>query len=142
MSNLARAGGNAHVAAERHVHSRADCCAVHSGDRRERAAGDAEESLVDVAQRRSIRFGQVSELGAGAERRRCAGDDDGADSFVGLELVHRVDDCGDHVGGEHVAPVGIVQRQGGHTIGDRGFDEAHLSSLPSSMPGLASDTRQ
>ncbi len=90
------AGGEAHVAAEGEVHPGADGGPVDGGERRQRAAGDAQEALVDVAEARPVGGRQVAEVGAGAERRRRAGDDDRADGLVGLEGVHRGDDLGDH----------------------------------------------
>ena len=70
------AAGEPHVAAEREVHPGADRRAVHRGERRQRAAGDAQEPLVDRTEALPVGLGEVAEVGAGAERRRRARDDD------------------------------------------------------------------
>ena len=67
---LGPAGGEAHVAAERQVHAGADRRTVDRGQRRQRAAGDAQEAFVDRAEAGLAGLGQVAEVGAGAERRR------------------------------------------------------------------------
>ena len=60
-------------------------------------------------------LGQVAEVGAGAERRRGAGDHERADAVVGLDCVHRSDDLLDHRRGHRVALGGVVEGQGGDT---------------------------
>ena len=62
VSNLAVPRRDAHIAAEREVHAGADRGAVDRGDRRQRAAGDAQEALVDRAQALLGRLGQVAEV--------------------------------------------------------------------------------
>ena len=110
-----------HVAAEREVHAGADGGAVHRGERRQRAAGDPQEPLVDRAEALLGRLGEVAEVRAGAERRRGAGDDDRADDVVGLDLVHRGDDLGDHRRGQRVALGRVVEGERGDapTVGTR-----------------------
>ena len=122
---LGPAGGEAHVAPERQVHPGADGRAVDGGQRRQRAAGDAQEPLVDVAEARAVGRPQVAEVGAGAEGRRRPGDDERADRLVTLDLVHRRRDVGDHRGGEGVALLGVIERQGGDAVTDVGADQCH-----------------
>ena len=69
--------GQPHVAAEGEVHPGTDGGAVDGGQRRQRAAGDPQEPLVDAAEAGAVGRRQVAEVGAGAERRRRAGDDHG-----------------------------------------------------------------
>ena len=52
VSNRARRAGEPHVARQRQVHAGADGGAVDGGDRRQRAAGDPQEALVDATQAR------------------------------------------------------------------------------------------
>ena len=120
VSNWARRAGDAHVAAEGEVHPGADRRAVDGGDRRQRAAGDAQEPLVDATETLPVGLGQVAQVGAGTERRRRPGDDDGADRLVGLEGVHRRHDLVDHRRRQRVALVGVVQRERGDAVGDLG----------------------
>ena len=83
--------GQAHVADQGQVHAGADRRAVDGGERGQRRPPDPQEPLVDVAQPRLgaalRRRGQVGQVRPRAERRRLAGDHDGADRGVGLELV-------------------------------------------------------
>ena len=101
------------------------------------AAADAEEPLVD---RRaapgspppwSLIRPRLLDVGAGAERGRRAGDDERADVVVGLELVDGGDDLVDELGGQRVAPVGVVEgratrdaRRGGSTCERHGLSRA------------------
>src|SRR5262245_18259065 len=52
--------GDADVTAESKVHPGADGGAVDRGDRRQRAAGDPQEPLVDAAEAVAIGFGEVA----------------------------------------------------------------------------------
>ena len=72
----------ADVTAEREVHPCPDGRAIDRGERGQRAAGDPQEPLVDVAEARSVGRRQVAEVGAGAERRRGARHDERPDRFV------------------------------------------------------------
>ena len=74
-------GGQAHIAAERQVHAGADRCTVDCRQRRQRAAGDAQEALVDGAEALLAGLGQVAQVRTGAERGRRAGDDDRTDTL-------------------------------------------------------------
>ena len=101
---------------------------VDGGERRQRAAGDAQEALVDRCRRlspsasaRLPRLAPAQNAGGGA------GDDDGADRLVGLDAVHRGDDLGDHRRGQRVALGGVVEREGGDTVGDVDEHERHAA---------------
>ncbi len=131
MSNLGSAAGEPHVAAERQVHPGADSGTVDRGQRRQRAAGDAQESFVDRAEAGLVGLGEVAEVGAGAERRRGAGDHDRTDRWVGLDLVHRRDDLGDHRRGERVALRRVVQGQRGDAFGTGHDYERHDPTVAS-----------
>ena len=61
---------------------------------------------------------EVPQVRPGAERGRRTGDDDRADTVVGFERVEGVDDLVDHRGGERVALVRVVERDGGDPVGD------------------------
>ena len=129
-------GRDSHVAAEGEVHSGADGGAVDGGDRRQRAAGDAQEPLVDASQAVPVGLRQVAQVGPGTERRRLPGDDDRADRLVGLELVHRRHDLVDHRGRQRVALVGVVERQGGHPVDGLGKHVRHAPDSDSTAAGL------
>ena len=112
-----RAPGQAHVAAQGQVHAGADGGAVDGGERRQRRAPDPQEALVDRAQpvawSRAAGRAEVAEVGAGAERGRRAGDDDGADVGVGFEPVEGGDDLVDQLEGQGVAALGVVEGDDG-----------------------------
>ena len=93
-------------------------------------ARDAQEPFVDGAKPGSVaRAAEVAEVGARAERRRRARDDDRADVLVGFDVVHRRDDLVDHREGERVSAVGIVERERRDTISDVDMHEGHAGSL-------------
>ena len=99
----------------------------------QRAAGDAQEALVDAAEAAAVGLPEVAEVRSGAERRWCSGHDDGTDRLVGLDRVHGGDDLGDHRSGQRVAFVGVVERERGHAVGDIGQDQGHAGSLSRSV---------
>ena len=125
VSNRAERAGDAHVAAEGHVHAGADGGAVHRRQGGQRAAGDPQEALVDGAQARPFGLGQVAEVGAGAERRRRPGHHHRTDAVVGLDALHGGHDLLHHRGGEGVALGRVVQGEGGDAVGDVDQDEGH-----------------
>ena len=127
MSNRAAARGQTNVAREREVHPGSDCGAVDRGDRRQRRSGDADEALVDTAQAAALRAAEVRQVGAGAERWRRAGDDDGAYVVIRLETVHRFDDLVDHRQVQRVAPLGVVERDNGDAVADLDVDQVTVS---------------
>ena len=117
---LGGVGDDADIAAERQVHAGADRRSVDGGEGGQRAAGDAQESLVDRAEALPRGFREIAEVRAGAERGRRPGDDHGADRLVGFERLHRGDDLGDQRSGHGVALVGVVERECGDAVGDVG----------------------
>ena len=126
--------GETDVAAEGQVHPGADGGAVDGRDRRQRAAGDPEEALVDVAEAAAVGLLEIAEVGTGAEGGRRPGDHDRTDRFVGLEHVHRGDDLVDHRPRERVALVGIVERERADTVGDLGENQSHHLVLAARRP--------
>jgi len=107
------AAGEADVAHQREVDTRAHGGTVHRGDRRPSRPGDAQKPVVDRVQARSVGLAEAAQVGARAERRRRASDNDRADGLVGLEGVERRHDLVDHRAGQGVAAVRIVQRDDG-----------------------------
>ena len=128
--------GQADVTAEGEVHPRADGGAVDGRDRRQRAAGDPQEPLVDVAEAAAVGLLQVAEVGAGTEGRWRPRDHDRADRFVGLEHVHRRHDLVDHRRRQRVALVGVVEGERADTVGDLGENQSHHLVLVVSHPGV------
>ena len=62
---------------------------------------------------------EAAEVGTGAEDLVAgAGEDDGADLLGVARLLHRVDQLGQHLAGEHVALLRVVQRHRGDAVGD------------------------
>ena len=121
---LGRVGHDADVTTERQVHAGADCGSVDRGQRRQRAAGDAEEPLVDRAEALARRLGEIAQVRSRAEGGWGTGDDEGADGVVGLERVHRLEDLRHHRGrGQRVPLVGIVQRERHDAVGHVGEHE-------------------
>ena len=130
-------GDDPHIASEREVHPCTDRGSVDRRQRGQRAAGDAQEPLVDAPQALIRRLREVAEIRPGTERRRGAGDHDGADRAVGLERVHRGDDLDDHLHRQGVALVGIIEGQGADAVGGLGEYECHRASV---APPLATDS--
>jgi hypothetical protein len=110
-----RGARDAQVARECQVQTGADGGAVHRGHSRQRAAIEAQESLVDRGQARVAALlapahgGQAADVGPGAERGRRARHHERAHAVVTLELVNGRDDLVDEPGGEHIPAVGIVE---------------------------------
>ena len=126
MSKRAERAGDAHVAAERHVHAGADGGAVHRRQRGQRAAGDPQEALVDR------RAGSAPSASARLPRLAPAQNAGGAPVTTTAPTpssasmrVHGGHDLLDHRGGQGVALGGVVQREGGDAVGDVEHDEAH-----------------
>jgi len=79
---LGAARGQSHIAAQREVHARTHRGAVDRRKRRQRAAGDTKEALVDRTEARLPRLGKVAQVCTGTERRRGSGDHDGTCGLV------------------------------------------------------------
>ena len=68
----------------------------------------------------------MGQVGAGAERRRLAGDHDGADGRVAPRAASKAAMISvDHRQGEGVAALGVAQGDGGDAGVDVGADEGH-----------------
>ena len=70
----------------------------------------------------------MRQVGARAECRGCAGDDDRADALVSLEPVEGLDDLVDHLEIERVAPLRVVKRDDRDAVGDFGSNKSHAST--------------
>ena len=121
-----RRTGQSEVADERQVHAGADGGTVDGGDRGQRAATDPHEALVDGEQAllRPL-LAQVAQIRARAERRRRAGDDHGTDRRVGLDRVEGGEQLLVEVQVERVAPLGVVEGDGGDAVGQLGEHASH-----------------
>ena len=115
---LGPAGGETHVAAERQVHPGADRRTVDRGQRRQRAAGDAQEPLVDAAEAVPSASARLPRLAPAQNAARRPVTTMAPIAVVGLDRVHRGDDLGDHRRGERVALGWVVEREGGDAVGD------------------------
>ena len=117
--------GQADIASQREVHPSTNRGAVDRRQRRQWAASDSKKAFVDGATSCFARFGQIAEVGTGAEGRRRTCYNDRSDGFVAFDLVHRRDDLVDHFLGQGVAFGRIVEGQRGHTVGLRDDYEGH-----------------
>ena len=122
---LGSSPSEADITSQRKVHPRTHRRAVDRRQCRQWTAGDSKKAFVDGAKAGLASFGQIAQVGTGAEGRRRTCYNDCSDGFVAFDLVYRLDDLFDHCHGQRVAFGGIVQGQRGHTIGLRDVYEGH-----------------
>ncbi len=68
--------------------------------------------------------GEAAQVGAGAEDLVAGpGEDDRTHLLVVARPLHRVDQLGQHLAGEHVALLRVVQRHRGDAVGDLVLDD-------------------
>ena len=122
--------GQAKVTHERQVHAGSHRGTVDRCDRGQRRAADSEEPLVHRPQSLLGGVAEMGQVGAGAERRGCPRDHHRADVVGCLELVEDRDHPPAQVEIERVAPIGVVQGDGGDAVGDVDEDAVWVSHGP------------